>query len=524
MGSRAVLVVCLMTCFVLGGIASAADVQKGVTAKANASPALLAVTPPPPAPAELPLQDAVGLALAHNQSFRLAVLSLLDARSNLTVAQQRWGLSLFGAAQHGDAPDTGQAGANFTYDALTGATVTFQSVTGLFATTAGFEGYSALLQQPLLAGRGTASAAYEQVRSARSAYESGALNYYLARQDLVVAVINAYLDAVQEGQFVAIQQESVKLAEQSVQDAELRLKEGLITQIDLMRAQLRLAQAQSSEVQARQAQQDAVDRLLLLLGVRVGGAPQLVTEVAYEPAAQDVATAVEYALANRPELQVSRLAIQDRQAAVRITRSQRLPALNVFGQVEATEFHFSQQAWAVGLETTVPIGSRALREAHNQSQWALLVAEQDQETLRQQIIVEVRQQARAAEAARANVDIAAKAVEVAQESLRLAQRLVEEGLDTNRNVLDAQNDLTAARTTLVASMNGYYLAMVNLRRAMGMDVGGLIPAPAAAPSRGTGAAPPPPAANGTGAAQPAPAPGGAEATPPASGGAGAPKE
>jgi outer membrane protein TolC len=509
MSLRAVLVACLV-CFLLGGAALAAVVENGETKGGEASPELLTVVPPPEAPAELSLQDAVQLALAHNQGFRQSVLSLLNARSNLMVAQQRWGLNLFGTSEHGDAPETGQAGANFSYGALTGGNLTFQSVTNLLAATAGFEGYTALLEQPLLAGRGTASPYYEQLRAARSGYESGVLDYYLSRQDLVVLVIDAYLDAVQQGQFVAIQQESVKLAEQSVQDAELRLKEGLIIQIDLMRAQLRLAQAQSSEVQARQAQQDAIDRLLLLLGVQVEGSPKLVTEVGYEPAPQDVRAAVEYALENRPELRVSDLTIQDREAALRIARSQRLPALNLFGGLEASEFNFSQQAWSVGLQATVPIGARALRETYNQSEWALLVAEQSQEDLQQQIIAEVRRQARAAEAARANVDIAAKAVEVAQESLRLAQRLVEEGLDTNRNVLDAQNDLTAARTTLVTSKNNYYLAMVSLRRAMGMDVGELIPAVTAAPA--TGAEATPTTANGA-AEQPAPAPAESSASP-----------
>ena len=215
MGLRAVLAVCL-ACILLAGMAPAAVAQNGAEEEADASPELLTVVPPPEAPAELSLQDAVQLALAHNQGFRQSVLALLDARSNLTVAQQRWGLNLFGTSQRNDVADTGQAGANFSYGALTGGSLTFQSVTNLLAAATGFEGYTAFLEQPLLAGRGTASPYYEQLRSARTGYESGVLNYYLARQDRVVLVIDAYLDAVQQGQFVAIQQESVKLAEQSV--------------------------------------------------------------------------------------------------------------------------------------------------------------------------------------------------------------------------------------------------------------------------------------------------------------------
>jgi len=77
---------------------------------------------------------------------------------------------------------------------------------------------------------------------------------------------------------------------------------------------------------------------------------------------------------------------------------------------------------------------------------------------------------RAAEAARQNVAIATDSLALANKSLTAAKRMVEESLRTNRDVLEAMDDLTRDDTALVTSKINYYLAVVRLRRAMGLDI------------------------------------------------------
>jgi outer membrane protein TolC len=125
--------------------------------------------------------------------------------------------------------------------------------------------------------------------------------------------------------------------------------------------------------------------------------------------------------------------------------------------------------------------SRSLRQAVRQASWDLLVSEQAREELKQQVVADVRRQVRAAEAARANVDIAAAGVEVANRSLLIAQRMVEEGLATNRDVLDAQDEKRRSESQLAASKIDYYLSLVRLKVAVGQDP---MPTPVGAPSSG----------------------------------------
>ena len=67
--------------------------------------------------------------------------------------------------------------------------------------------------------------------------------------------------------------------------------------------------------------------------------------------------------------------------------------------------------------------------------------------------------------------------------------MVEEGLRTNLYVLDAQDDRTRDDTSLVTSKNDYYLALVRLRRAVGLDISEAAPTERVAASPHEGDAP-----------------------------------
>jgi outer membrane protein TolC len=213
-----------------------------------------------------------------------------------------------------------------------------------------------------------------------------------------------------------------------------------------------------------------MDGLLLLLGLEVGGMPELVTPVPYDPQSLDAGPLTAQALESRPELQLADISIEDAEAALRISRSERLPSLDLFGGWSQQRNGLEERSWNVGLDLSIPIGSRLLTEAARQAQWGLLVSQQERETLVQQVVADVRGEIRAAEAARANVDIAEEGVQLAERSIEIAQRMIEEGLGTNRDLLEAQDELRRSERSLVSGQISYYLSVVRLRAALGLDL------------------------------------------------------
>jgi len=437
------------------------------------SPSDLRVIAPPPAPAELSLEDAIRFALQQNLGFRGTLQGLLTARSSWSVARQRWALDLFGRVErrgNDETTDDSLAGAAFSYAAISGADFAVVTELDRLDSDETEETISAVVRQPLLAGRGAASGAYEEVRQARSAYRAALLGFFIDRQYLIEEIISAYFSTVEQQQLVAIQESSVERGKQAVEDAQLRLEAGLIPEIDLRRAQLRLSREETAAVSQRQGLRDGVDRLLLLLGLQVGTMPELVTAVPYEPESLDGEVLVAQALELRPDLRLADIDLEDREAAVRITRSQRLPALDLFGGWSRQRNGVEEGSWNMGLDLSLPIGSRSLTERARRARWALLVTEQARQDVEQQVIADVRRQVRAAEAARSNVEIASASVELSQRSMEIARRMVEEGLATNRDLLDAQDDLRQSESSLASSKISYHLALVRLRVAIGLDI------------------------------------------------------
>jgi len=494
-GRRTVVVVAVVGWAFVCAVAGADSLRpEWSVGQEQVSPHDLQVIVPPAAPATLSLGDAIQLALRQNAGFRQSVQGLLAARSSWSVAQQRWALEAFGSVSRvgdGERIDESTAGASFAYATVTGADFSVTAELDRLGDEGDQRTLTASLRQPLLAGSWKASASYEQVRQARNAYRAALLFFFVARQALIEQVISSYFGAVEQKQLVAIQDASVQLAEQAVRDAEVRLREKVISEIDLTRAQLRLSREQTSAVGQRQSQQDGMDQLLLLLGLRVGDMPELVTTVVYAPEALDGEALIAQAMDWRPDLRLADLSLEDRRAVLRIARSERLPALDLFADWTELRNGLDERNWEVGLALSAPILSRPLREAVRQAQWDLLVSEQAKEGLKQQVVAEVRSQVRAAESAQANVGIAEQGVEVSNRSLLIAQRMVEEGLATNRDVLDAQDDKRRSESQLVSSRIDYYLALIRLRVAVGRDVmsalgGGEPPPPATEPTKPEG--------------------------------------
>ena len=92
-----------------------------------------------------------------------------------------------------------------------------------------------------------------------------------------------------------------------------------------------------------------------------------------------------------------------------------------------------------------------------------------------QITEQVRSSYRRIESARASIQILEQNKTQAVENLRIANRMMEEGEGSSRDVLDAQQSVTEADSSLLSAKTDLYLATIDLKRAMGEDLTGIIP-------------------------------------------------
>ena len=69
-----------------------------------------------------------------------------------------------------------------------------------------------------------------------------------------------------------------------------------------------------------------------------------------------------------------------------------------------------------------------------------------------------------------NIKISENAVQQAQEQFFIAKVRYEEGVDTNLNVMDAQEKLTQARTNYFSALYSYNTSKAQLEKAMGIPI------------------------------------------------------
>lgn len=485
----------LALCCLLGlGAALPASARPHLPAMAQAPSVPVAAVPENPpssateagesarVPARLSLKQALELSLEHNSEYKQSLVNVANADSRLRSADQLHHVALASDLQFGQDSRKGSSmlstiGPSLSMSQMNGAGLTSS------ATVPGYNspdlGGQAGLDYtlPLLRGRGAGSETRVQVVQAQIDADTMKLDQFEAEQSLLQTVTQDYFDAVTAQDLVKVQKQGVDIAQQATEDSQKRLDAGLITEIDVTRAKLNLSSARVGLLQQQQTAQNAIDSLVLALGLPVGSQPELTDTVTYAYAPIDEAATLRTALEHRPELGVIRLDQASADLQVAMARTRKKPQADVHFNLASLGFTLfggggiaNVLTSLLGLHVNVPVKERALQENVSQAVRSRDIMDDEYEFRRQQIVSEVRGLIRQAQTEKENVDLLTQNLEVAKRQLYIAQRMIDEGLADNRNLLDAQGAQTSTESQLLSAKVGYYLTMVSLRRAMGLPL------------------------------------------------------
>ena len=320
-----------------------------------------------------------------------------------------------------------------------------------------------------------------------------------AVMDTVRATEQAYLDLVYARRNVDVVKESLFLARDQARITQIRIDVGASAPLDILQPRVTIATTEEQLIAAVTSVRNAEDRLRALLNLPTSewDRPIIPTEnVVFNPITIDFAQAVQQALANRPEMTQQHLATENARVQALYTRNQVLPAVDfalnyglaglagrsalfnedgeVVGSRSTPYFDtFSQIAgldfptWNVGFNFALPIlniGARANARA------AALDLEQSQTTevqTRQNITVEVRTAARAVDAFAQTIAATRAAREAAERNVEAERKRYENGMTTNFQVLEVQQQLSDARVRELQAIVGYNNAVSAFHRAVG---------------------------------------------------------
>jgi outer membrane protein len=249
---------------------------------------------------------------------------------------------------------------------------------------------------------------------------------------------------------------------------------GTAARIDVIKAEVDLSNAKLSLINAENAFKIAWVNLNNAMGAPDAPAYSIEDNLAFQPYAITLDEATTRAFDNRPDLWST---IAKRQAAeenVSLQRSGYFPVLSgsagytQVGPGENVPPTQSQNTWNAGVTVTFPIFSGFLT-SHQvaEARSNLYVLRANEESLRQQILLDVRQAYLNLQAAEASISTTNLTQQQAKENLDLANGRYAAGVGSPIEVSDAFATYVTAQANYTGSLYNYKIAQASLEKAMG---------------------------------------------------------
>ena len=353
--------------------------------------------------------------------------------------------------------------------------------------------------QPLLRGFGTL-VNRSGIVVARNSRAQTAEAFEMLVVDTLRQVESSYWNLVAARRAVQVSEQSLSLAERLLGETQERVNVGTSAPIDLVQSEAGVATRRQALITARNVASNAEDVLKTVLGFDQPAEwlTTIETTETYEfaPFLPDLAASIETGLEKRPEIRQQQLRNEILEYYVRMARNDVLPSLDlqasygwggvggkgetvdpVTGDPIIVDDGFPDSVdqivnrdfpnWRLGVQLGIPIGNNAAQGRLAQRRFEHDRSVVEMAALQQDIVAQVRIAVRALEDGAAAVEAAVASQQLAVRNLEAEQTKFDNGLSTNYQVLQIQEDLAQAELTLIRTYLDYRKANIGYRYSTG---------------------------------------------------------
>ena len=414
-------------------------------------------------PSGLTLQDSIRIALQNSRSLRTV---LEDERKANARVREAKGAGL---------PQLDISANYRRLDRVPKARFpSFDPVSGTFT-------FNEIEIQPIDSGTGTVSLSQVVDISGvvRTATDAASLFSRIAnldvqrtRNDVVLQVKQAFYDVLRAQELVRVAEESLRNAEVRRKLAQAAVDAGVSPKLDVMRAEAAVAAAQQAVITARNALQLAKSAFNNVLGRRVDEPVELLPVDEQVPESADFNQYLQEALAKRPEMVQANLGISLAEKQITAAKRDQLPTVVVRGQWDFNLKTSTFQPRESSFTTIAAVQFKIWDSGQTQGRVEQARADVDKakitiENVREGIALEVRNAYLGLQEAREKVAVAEKGLQAATESLRVARLRYEAGVSNQLELSDAELAYTQAEQNLVNARYDLRVAWARLEKAMG---------------------------------------------------------
>jgi len=298
---------------------------------------------------------------------------------------------------------------------------------------------------------------------------------------VLATVEQTYWEVVFANENLKVAEAALKAAQELLASNRAKAKAGVMSIVDVLQAEAAVASRVEQILVAEKAIRDQEDQLRRLLNP---GEAELRLDVRLTPTDQPVVAlepislqeAIDIAIEQRPEIVQAKKNIETSEINTKFAKNQLLPTLSFQGTMglaglgsdyaDSVNRNFSGDFYnyGAGLVLSYPLGNRSAWGTYNRRQMEGKNAEASLASVRQQIIIGVKEAVRRVQTDFKRIETTRSARIMAEKQLQAEQERLKVGLSTTRFVLDFQRDLATAQGNELRAIVDYNKSLSNLTR------------------------------------------------------------
>lgn len=311
-----------------------------------------------------------------------------------------------------------------------------------------------------------------RIESAEFGFQSAEAGFEDAVRQLRFAVKDAYYRAQLARRRLVLAEENRDRFSRILDVNTIRFKKGYIAEVDLIRIRLQFIDFQTQVIQAIQESESARSDLRQLLRLSPISPVELTTELEYQRVDPDITKLRALASDTRPDIRAKRLTVSQREAELRLAKAYRIPDVTVGAGYAVQGSHGPDNSNQMAFSLGVPL------PLFNRNQGKIMQAEASIQAAGADLSKTLNQVENQVEVAYRNLLESRRLVEAflggvlddARSIFTIAERAYDRGGVTLIDLLDAARTSRTIQQNYIEALFNYQRNMIQLERAVGMDI------------------------------------------------------